>query len=154
MIFFSKFLGRIVLEKLSKFWKNKQITATMGNDFSGISDEVSLSSLSKCMHGEIHYSDKCTVGKINGKLKKLGHVVVFIRICHCGKHENKFNILSNEKQRIAVPQDGVDVHQINENCKYISEKNFDSSLQRHVYRFRLTCHCAARHGAKRLLDYN
>ena len=31
----------------------------------------------------------------------------------------------------------------------IYEKNFESSLQRYVYRFRLTCHCAARHGAKR-----
>ena len=125
----------------------------MDNDFSSISDEVSLSSLSKCMHGEIHYSDKCTVWKIYGKLKKHGHVVVFIRICHCGKHANKVKILSNKK-RLVLPTDGVDVHQINENCKYISEKIFDSSLQRHVYRFRLTCQCAARHGAKRLLDYN
>ena len=121
----------------------------MGNEFSGISDEVSLS---KCMHGEIHYSDKCTVGKTYRKLKKHGHAVVFIRICHCGKHANKAKILSNKK-RLVLPKDGVDVHR-NENCEYISEKNFESSLQRYVYRFRLTCHCVARHGAKRLLDYS
>ena len=39
----------------------------MGNEFSGISDEVSLS---KCMHGEIHYSDKCKVVKTKRKIKK------------------------------------------------------------------------------------
>ena len=105
------------------------------------------------MHGEIHDKDECTVVERYGELNEHGRiVVVFIRICHCGKHANKAKILLNEK-RLALPTDGVDVHK-NGNCEYISEKNFDSSSRKHVYRFRLTCHCAARHGTKRILAYN
>ena len=125
----------------------------MSNDISGISDEVFFSSLSKRMDREIHFSDECKAVERYGELNENGRIViVFIRICRCGKKENKSDVLSGEK-RLVLPTDGVDIHKIG-NCEYISEKNFDSSLRRHVYRFRLTCHCAARHGTKRILDYN
>ena len=124
----------------------------MSNDFSGISDEVFFSSLSNRMHGEIHYSDECTVVERYGELNEHGRiVVVFIRICYCGKHANKVKILSNEK-RLVLPTDGVDVHK-DGNCEYTSEVHRDSSLGKHN-RFRLTCYCAVRNSRNRALDYN
>lgn len=123
------------------------------SDISGISDEVFYSSLSKRMDREIHESDECGTLARYGELNKHGRiVVVYIRICRCGKYRNKEDVFEAEEPLI-LPQDGLDVHK-DEQCEYVSEKQFDSSLRKHIYRFILTCQCASKKGKKRYLDYN
>lgn len=123
------------------------------SDISGISDEVFYSSISKRMDGEVHESDDCKAMARYGELNDNGRiVVVFIRICHCGKHENKKYIFKNEK-RLILPLDGVDVHK-DENCEYVSVRHFDPMLRKPLYRFKLACYCASKKGNKRYLDYN
>lgn len=123
------------------------------SDISDISDEVFYSSISKRMDGEVHESDDCAAVARYGELNDNGRiVVVFIRICHCGKHDNKKHVFKTRKQLI-LPLDGVDVHK-DENCEYVSERHFDPMLRKPLYRFKLACHCASRKGTRRYLDYN
>lgn len=123
------------------------------SDISGISDEVFYSSISKRMDGEVHESDDCAVVARYGELNEHGRiVVVFIRICHCGKHENKKHVFKTGK-RLVLPLDGVDVHK-DENCEYVPVKHFDPMLRKPLYRFKLYCHCASKKGTRRYLDYN
>lgn len=124
------------------------------SDISGIPDEAFYSSISKRMDGEVHESDDCKAVARYGELNEHGRiVVVFVRICHCSKRENKEYVFKAEK-RLNVPQDGLDVHG-KEDCEYVSKKYFDSMLCKHLYRFRLTCRCASsKKGIKRSLDYN
>lgn len=138
----------IILEKVQTLNK-----LNMNNDISGIPEEAFYSSISNRMDGEVHESDDCAVVARYGELNEHGRiVVVFIRICHCGKHESNENVFE-AKQRLNVPQDGLDVHG-NEEWEYISIKYFDPKLCQHLYRFKLTHRCNSKKGMKRVLDYN
>lgn len=68
------------------------------SDISGIFDEVFYSFLSKCMDREIYESDECGILVRYGEFNKYGRiVVVYIRICCCGKYRNKEDVFEVEE---------------------------------------------------------
>lgn len=123
------------------------------SDISGIFDEVFYSLISKCMDGEVYESDDCVVVVRYGELNEYGRiVVVFIRICYCGKYENKKYVFKIGKWLVLF-LDGVDVYK-DENCEYVLVKYFDFMFWKFFYWFKLYCYCVLKKGIRRYLDYN